>query len=110
MRAAWMGTLLALTVAGCAVGQPMAPHAQGGATFETKLLNFASIGDQFASQTNFMPNSQGSSASQGVWANTAAFGAIAAAVGSGAAAGTNGAAQTMINTTPQTQLQNNLIL
>jgi hypothetical protein len=105
-----MGTLLALTLAGCAVGQPMAPHAQGGASFDTKLINFFSIGNQFAGQTNYMPNSQANSSNQGVGSNTSTFGAVAAAIGTGAAAGTNLTGQTMINTIPQIQTQNNLVL
>jgi hypothetical protein len=105
-----MGTLLAFTVAGCAVGQPLAPPSQGGATFETKLVNFGSIASQFAGQTNFLPNFQGNSASQGGQTNTATFGAIAGAIGTGNAADTNGTAQALLNNVCQPQSQNNLVL
>lgn len=110
MRAAWMGTLLALTLAGCAVGQPLAPSVTGGAPFETKLINFESIASQIAGQTNFLSNSQGNSASQGITANTATFGAIATAMGTGNAAGANGTAQKLLNNVTQPQNQNNLVL
>jgi hypothetical protein len=105
-----MGTLLALTLAGCAVGQPLAPPASGGTTFETKLINFDSFASQFAAQTNFLPNYQANSTSQGVQSNTATFGAIAGAVGTGNAADANGTAQALLNNIGQPQTQNNLVL
>jgi hypothetical protein len=105
-----MVTLLAITLTGCAVGQPMAPTAQVETSFETKLINFQSIGSQFANQTNYTPNSQGNSAMQSLFGNTSVFGAVASLAGTGGAAGANAVGQALTNNLAQPQTQSNLIL
>lgn len=108
-RSILISSLIALTMAGCAAGNPMSAPA-GQSQFETKLLNLFSIGTQGASQVNYIPNSQLNLASQNVGSNTSALFPIASAVGTGAAAATNATAQTIANTTVQTQAQNQLVL
>jgi hypothetical protein len=110
IRPVMISTLLALTVAGCAAGNPAATSVATDAVFSTKLLNLQSIGNQAASQVNYIPNTQLSQATQAITLNTAAQFPIASLVGTGAAAAANAAAQTITNNTAQTQGQNQLVL
>jgi hypothetical protein len=108
-RAILISSLIALTMAGCAAGNPMgAPSGQG--QFETKLLNLFSVGTQGASQLNYTPNTQLNVTGQSVFTNTAAMFPIASAVGTGNASATNATAQSIINNVNQNQNQNQLVL
>jgi outer membrane lipoprotein SlyB len=108
-RSILISSLIALTMAGCAAGNPMSAPS-GQAQFETKLLNLFSVGTQGASQVNYIPNNQLNLSGQAITTNTAAMFPIASAVGTGAALATNATAQTIVNTTVQNQNQNQLVL
>ena len=85
MRAALMGTVLAVVLAGCAgTSNPMTPVRADSPAFATKLLNLASFGNQWMSQANLTPNSQLNFTNQDVRTNATAVGAVASAVGDAA--------------------------
>jgi hypothetical protein len=108
-RSILISSLIALTMAGCAAGNPMsAPSGQG--QFETKLLNLFSVGTQSAGQVNYIPNSQLNLTNQAITTNTAAMFPIASAVGTGNASATNATAQGIVNNVNQNQSQNQLVL
>ena len=109
IRAALFTTLVALTLGGCAAGNPMATPAPASG-FNTKLLNLYSIGSQGASQVNYIPNSQLNLSDASVFSNTVAEFPIASAVGTGAAAAANATTQSITNMTEQTQGQSQLVL
>ena len=111
MRAALMGTLLAVVLAGCAgTSNPMTPVRADSPVFATKLLNLASIGNQWMSQTNLTPNSQLNFTNQDVRTNATAVGAVASAVGAGAAFADNATSQDITNNVYQDQNQSQLVL
>ncbi|MBC7542039.1 MAG: hypothetical protein H7338_04840 [Candidatus Sericytochromatia bacterium] len=108
-RSILLSALFALTLAGCSAGNPVGAPA-GSSGFETKLLNAFSIGNQAASQVNYVPNNQLNLSGQTIGSNTNALFPIASLVGTGFTSATNVTGQAIFNNVAQVQSQSQLVL